>query len=429
MRKYLTQHDLKAFTILLPQDFNLKNQADDLLENMISIQGNTLLVNKFLNFIKTIGSENFDKLPTFNFLSTFYDVRFVKETNESFEFDLVLNDTLNRAMWLRFKHAVFNQYNALIGFSDVLNEVENLDDTDRLLIKRINKNVREMFINTKLNAEFELLKDLDFDVKSHLVSPLEYLSSFLRHRRDKAENIVFKYNLEQLKNVVVRIENEYFKTSLDLLFDALKEIIDLSGAKLELQVKDQCVWRLEYFGDELDNSEFIYELQLINDFYGQGIDMEHLSNRMFHLIYTRLIVQKLGGEFRMTLNELPNPRLLVEWVFPYIEHETTFDLNLEDNQPDEDPEKTDLIPEEASIYPLELRQEIGRHFLNVDGVFVLDDWKVFANKLDILIIKYRVSDVRELKQIIDNIYAAVKAFDVTALQLIMTKLKQISKME
>jgi len=428
MRKYLTQHGLKAFTILLPRDFNLENQADDLIKNKISIQGNYLLINKFTGFVKAIGEENFKDLPTFNFLSTFYDVRFVKETKESFEFDLVLNDTLNRAMWLRFKHTVFNHYNALIGFSDILSEVENLDDTDRLLIQRINKNVREMFINTKLNTEFEQLKDINFDLNPHLVSPLEYLSSFLRHRRDKAENIVFKYNPEQLKNVVSRIDSEYFKTALDLLFDALKESIDLSRAKLELQVKDQCVWKLEYFGDQLDD-EFIYELQLINDFYGQGLDMNHLSRRMFHLIYIRLIVEKLGGEFRVKIDRLPNPQLLVEWFFPYIEYESTFDLNVEDNQSDEDLEKTALIPAEVSIYPLELRREIGRYFLNVDGVLVLDDWKNFANKLDLLIIKYRPSEVNELKQIIDNIYAAVKGFDVTALQMIMTKLKQIGKME
>jgi hypothetical protein len=67
--------------------------------------------------------------------------------------------------------------------------------------------------------------------------------------------------------------------------------------------------------------------------------------------------------------------------------------------------------------------------LKVDGAFVLDDWIVFANNLDNVIVNFNASDVSELKQIVENIRSAVNGFDITALQLIMTKLYQISKSE
>ena len=427
MQKYLTQHGLKAFTILLPRNFDLKSQSNNLLESDLSIRATDMLVKHFANFIKA--NNDYNNLPSFNFLTVFYDVLFVEETDEVFKFHLVLNELLNKTMWRRLKHTVFNQYNALIGFSDILNEVDVLDDTDRLLIQRINSNVREMFKNTKLYMEFEQLKAFNFELKSRLVSPIEYLSSFLRHRRDKEENIAFKYNPKAFKNIALNIDNEYFKISLHLLFDALKEIVDLSKASLELQIKDRCIWELEYNTDAIEDAEFAYEIKLINDFYNQGIDMTHLSNRMFHLIYIRLIVEKLGGEFKITVNETTKSSLLVEWIFPFMEYENLNDLNIESEQLGEMVEKEVVIFTEQTKYPLELMREIARHFSNVDGVFVLDDWKLFANKLDIIIVKYKASEVRELKQIIDNIYAAVKGFDVTALQLIMKKLKQISKME
>ncbi len=429
MQKYLTQHGLKAFTILLPRSLDIVSQNDTLLENNFSFSATSMLLNRFANFIKSNNDSSLDHLPTFNFLTVFYNVHFVEEADELLKFYLVLNEPLNKTMWRRLKHTIFNQYNALIGFSDILKEVEELDDTDKLLIQRVNTNVREMFENTKLFMEFEQFKDFNFELKSRLVSPLEYLSSYLRHRRDKEENIAFKYNPESLKNIALNIDNENFKSSLDLLFDALKEIIDLSKASLELQVADHCLWRLEYNADTFDDAEFVYEIQLINDFYNQGIDMKHLSNRMFHLIYIRLIVEKLGGEFKMMINDTSMPSLVVEWIFPFTEYENLNDLNIEPEQLREELGKKDETYDEQKNYPLELRREIARHFSNVDGVFVLDDWKLFANKLDILIVKYKASEVRELKQIIDTIYTAVKGFDITTLQLIMNKLKQISKMK
>lgn len=429
MRKYLTQHGLKAFTILLPRNSDVNSQNDNLLEHDFSIRAMDMFVSHFANFIKTNSRNNFENLPSFNFLTIFYDVEFIEETDEVFEFHLILNEPLNKTMWFRLKHTVFNHYNALIGFSDILNEVEDLDDTDRLLIQLINKNAREMFRTTKLLMEFEQLKDFNFELKSHLVSPVEYLSSFLSHRRDKEEDIAFKYNTEAFNNIALNIDNEFFKISLVLLFDILKEIVDLSKATLKLQVEDSCIWRFEYNEPLFEDKEFVYELQMINDFYGRGINMNHLSIRMFHLIYIRLIVEKLGGEFMMTVNESSSPTLLVEWIFPFVEQEYPDDLNIEADHSTKDIEKKTVIHKEKTIYPLELRREIGMHFSIVDGTFVLDDWKLFANKLDILILKYKASEVRELKQVIESIYAAIKGFDVTALQLIMNKLKQISKME
>ena len=235
MRKYLKQHSLNAFTIQLPRKLLIDFQAFFGRENGELNQSEEIIYNRFAKFVLDNQEKGFKKLPVFDFLITFYDVQFLEENEEYLVFKLNLNEALNQSIWLKLKHTVFNQYNALIGFSEVLKEVEVLDDTEKLLIERINVNAREMFLNTKLLMEFEQMKALNFEIDARLEHPIDYLSSFLRHRQDKTELFSFEFNRSGMENSAINIENANFKTSLNLFFDMLKEMEGLSKGTLQLK--------------------------------------------------------------------------------------------------------------------------------------------------------------------------------------------------
>jgi hypothetical protein len=429
MQKYLTQHSLNAFTIKLPRNLKLNNQSLISLKDSYLLKPDELLLNHFASFIQSHYKKKFNDLPIFNFLITFYNVRFIKEIDELFVFNLNLNETLNQNILLRLKHTLFNQYNSLIGFSDVLQDVEVLDDNDRLLIKRINHNAREMFKNTKLLMEFEQLKNFNFELEYQMSQPFNYLSSFLNYRKDIAENISFDFNHAEIENIVINIENPYFKTSLNLFFDLINEMGDFSDAKLRLDVKNNCHIRFEYKYNAINNGEFINEIQSFNDFFYKGINITNTSNHIFYLLYIKLIAEKLGGEFKFEISGAPDFILLAEWIFPFVKTDMPQDVSIDSNHISNS-HGSNLMPSRVTeLYPNELRIEIANHFSKVEGNFVLDEWKILADKLDDICLKYKINNLSELIQIAKDIRVAVDGFDVKALQSIMNRIRQICNIE
>jgi len=426
MQKYLTQHSFKAFTIQLPRNFVMENQTTVLMDEESLGSAERVLLNRFTEFIQKNTENGIENLPVFNFLTVFYDVRIEAETNEFVEFKLNLNEALNESMWLRFKHTIFNQYNALIGFSEVLKEVEELDDNDRMIINRINKNAREMFKSTKLLMEYEQLRDYNYELKMRLARPYDYLSSYMLHSQNKEEYAAIELNPEAIENISINIDHEFFKESLDLFFEAFNETVDLSNSKFQIKVEQFCQLRFEFSREAVKETDLFHEVQSINDFFEKGINMMHFSDRMFHLLFIRLIAEKLGGSFTIAANLSTNQSFLAEWTFPYIKSEFSVDEFPVSHSPIETAPKIPMIPKVAEIYPEELRNEIANYFSIVNDTFVLDEWKTFADKLDIICVKYKVNGDGALKQITKRIRQAVDSFDVMALRKLREKLKQIS---
>ena len=426
MQKYLTQHRLNAFTIRLPRDLQVYNQTGSLIEKGFSAGAAASLINHFADFIQSNLETGYNNLPVFNFLSSFYDVEFVKEDDESVEFNLLINEVLNKSMWLRFKHTVYNQYNALIGFSEILREVENTAETEGLLIERINDNARNMYKNTTLLMDYEQMKNFNFELKARSVQPLEYLSSYLHHRHDTEEQVSIDFLQSELENIELNIENDLFKTSLDLFFDSLQKIVQLSYAKFQIDAKLKCNIGFESSFNANDDKEFPHEIQMFNDFFERGIDFNNLSNRLFHFFYIRLVAEKLGGEFSIEIDETQNHRLIAQWTFPIVNSGIQKNMDIASYQSFEEGKKKFIALKSVEEYSVELRKEISDEFHAVEYAYVLDDWKMFADKLDRICSKNKVQNESALKQLVQNIRQAVDAFDVTSLHLIATKLKQIS---
>ncbi len=425
MRKYLTQHSFNAFTICLSREFVIDNNTSVSLEKHNILDGDKILFNRFANFIQANSEKGLDNLPLFNFLTTFYNVKFIQESDGLYEFKLILNENLNQSVSSRLKHTIFNQYNALIGFSEVLKEVEELDDTDRLVIERINQNARDLFKSIKLQSDFEQIKDYNFILDSRLAPPIEYLQSYLRHRQNK-KDLVFEYNASELENVELNIDTEYFKISLDLFFNIFNEIVDLPKGNLKLEINQNCYFIYESGKDSVKDDDIIREIKLFNDFFEQGINIKDINNRVFNILFIRMIAEKLGGEFSLKLNSSADLGIVAKWAFPFVFTESQTSSNIANNAINNIDENIKSQDAKEKL-PIELRNEIAEHFSKVEGTFVLDDWKAFADKLHIICLNYNDFDVNELKEIVQNIIIAIETFDVTALQRIMAKLKHISK--
>lgn len=427
MRKYLTQHYYKAFTIELPKNYKVIRQEFAKQQTGYNTKVEYDFFNHFIFYFQAQNRTDYKHLPLFNYLSTFYNVEIVEESEAAFTIELVLNKTLNKNMWLRLKHAVFNQYNALIGFSEVLKEVEEFDITDKLLIDRINVNAREMFKTTQLLMEFEQLRDFNIELKSRMTPVQEYFSSYFRHRSQNDHPVLLSFEGENNDLLGINVDNETFKRSLDLFFDNLNELVDFDGGKVIVTVGEECLIEFESKSSLNNDSEFKNELVLINDFLDKGIDLKHFSNRMFHMIYIRFIAEKLGGKFAIVLDDSSSNKLICSWIFPILENDIhcvkDIDIPAEGDQ--------SLKPSQKSApqYAIEIQNEIRKHFKAIDGTFILDEWRFFADKLDVICAQKKQYDLSELKQIILNIRLAVDSFDIAALHLIMNNLRQISKSE
>lgn len=65
MRKYLTQHSLKAFTIKVPQDLISADQHKLALKKIDLAANEVLLFNRFVSFIVKNRQKNWSTLPVF----------------------------------------------------------------------------------------------------------------------------------------------------------------------------------------------------------------------------------------------------------------------------------------------------------------------------------------------------------------------------
>jgi hypothetical protein len=211
-----------------------------------------------------------------------------------------------------------------------------------------------------------------------------------------------------------------------LFFEAITETVDLSNSKFQIKADQFCHLRFEFSNEAVRETDLFHEVQSLNDFFDSGINMIHFSDRMFHLLFIRLIAEKLGGSFTIDVNLSSNQTILAEWIFPLIKSEFSSDeISVRHSTIESTPEKS-KIPKVAEIYSAELRKEIASYFSIVEDTFVLDEWKTFADKLDIICVKYKVNGDGALKQIAKNIRQAVDSFDVTALRKLREKLRQIS---
>jgi len=426
MRKYLTRNSDNAFTILVPRNTKTAESVFSWSESDYLSQSDRLFLKRFEKYYLANSKNDFAQWPVFNWLAIFYNVSFVKETEEFVELNLMFNETLNKNIWLRLRHAIFNQYNALIGFSEVLKDVEELEDADRLMIERINFNARDLFNNSKLLMEFEQLKAFSFELETRMAQPLDHFSSFISQSNELQEKITFEYDNAESENLEINIESPYFKTSLNLLFNILKEVGDLSNVYLKFNVKRLFHISIEFRNTEIKNDEYLLEIRELNDFFNLGIDLKPITLRVFHLMYIRLVAEKLGGAFNIHIDESAECQFSAEWIFPFVEaKEPNASKMVVENS-----KKKKSIPSIAKQkYSKEMKKELADNFIKVEETYLLDDWRTFADLLDMICIKYKVIEKRELEQITHTIRAATDAFDIKALQSIKLKIKQIVETE
>ena len=424
MRKYLIQYSLNAFSIRLSSDWIANAKSSTFELNIKKLDADQALIERFVSFVKKNSNNKFRNLPAFNYLTIWYNVEFVLENEGFIEFQLVLNKGLNKSIWLRIKHDIFNQYNALIGFSEVLKEIEVMEESDRLLIQRLNANARDVFSTTKLLMDYEQLKDFDFEMKAQFVEPIDYFLSYLRHRSEYENKIQFKYKEIDIKSVAINIYSEFFKTSIDLFFNLIFDQLDAKNLKFEIFLKEKCHLHFELNAGEFANIEFIHELDQIYNYFRMEQEIDSLSFRMFFVFYIRLIAEKLGGDFNFQF--YPDTKLLkADWAFPFvIEYEkgvAEITANLEN------PKSRFNTNNEFQIgFSTDIQNEIASYFSKIEGVYILDDWTVFADNLETICQNKNSDEFIELRKYIFLIRKSVESFDITTLQQLMKKFKEIN---
>lgn len=417
MRNYLTQNSIKPFTL----ELNSIKTGDKIGVEVPHDKALGTPADKFLyRFARFVQSCDFEKIPVFNYLGINYRARLVNIQADGASFEFVQKPEDNASVWLQLKHTVFNHFNGLIGFSEVLKEVEEFDETDRLLIDRINFNAHDLFKNIKLLMEYEQFMDFTYEVVSHAVQPEEFLASYFRHNADKVDQIKLNVPKGEGKSVFLPLENEHFKSALDLFFAIIHPFVQPSCV-FTLQRQSSCLFLLE-LGNVDNQEDFVREIDALNGFFNQAEIPGHMSMRMFHLLYIKIIIEKLGGTFSMCKKS--ENRIRFTWDFPIAIAGAAQQNKLKEDTTPATPLK-EAVTEDPLTVPHEFRQQIADLFAKVEGVYVLDDWQLFARDLEKLVLNNPTTDWKPLKAQIALMYQAINSFDISALQNIDSRFRQM----
>lgn len=424
MQNYFMQIDFNTITITIQKAFIVDKQFtfNDLGDDC-EISEHILLF-RFINFLRRNKSEDFDKLPGFNHLTLWYNVIYLDETENQFQFKLVYNEKLNKNILLQLKHDIYNLYNTLIGFSEVLKETESFDENDYLILNRLNANARDLYTETKILMEFELLKELDFNISKSFVKANDFILSYFNHHTEYGKRIVLIQHENPHEELFLNINHEYFKTSFDLFVNTIFNLFDAVNVVLDVYLKGHIHIEFKFEKGELAENDIIYEISQLNNFFNLETPVKSLQFRLFHFFYIHIVAQKLGGEFNLSYSE-ENGNYEAIWILPFdsgvnIDNSTlsNVDISLKDSISEEVQEE--LLPSE------ELKHEIAKLFSKLESVYILDEWIKFANNLESLGRKKYREDDEYIAAFIKKIRQGVELFDIKALQLIMKNHKDNS---
>lgn len=343
------------------------------------------------------------------------------------EFDLIYNISLNQNILPKLRHALFNQYNALIGFTEVLSEEENSDETSKFLLDRVTYNARRLYQNTQLIIEFEQLISWDFQLKSEWVEPVDFVISLLEHRKNKKAALEIDLQYEESMTYEINIENKPFRTALNWFLDTLSEEDELSSITGKINVGDFCVIEFECVHDKPVMGDFVGEINQFNRFINSGEMASQINHRIFMLLYLHLVAEKLGGEFEIETGASASFYLLAKWRFPVRNLASTRLISREENKTEKEIAATEKQAEKNFEWPSAIREELDALYLQVKDTFILDEWASFADKLNQLCIKHQKYDMQFVNQIVQDIRMAIVGFDIISLQKISRKIEQISK--
>lgn len=422
MLNNLKQHRFNAFTIqILLSNINQEKAIRN--EKSVAAKADEILLNRFENFLRLNKNNGWKDLPKFDFLTQIYKVHFNREVDDFLEFDLISEEKLNKDVFVRLKHTLFNQYNAIIGFSGVLSEADSFDETERLLIERIGFNARELFKNTKLLMEFKEFGHFDFLPKSNLINPLEFIADYFRHHPKEQEVFQILHSDTKLSEIAINCDNDYFKTSFDLFFYIVNQYPKDSNSILKVSCDENSHFEFEISYSETNVDELFFEINEYNAFFNHALDIKHYTFHSFYLFYIRAIAEKLGGTFRIAPNSKKEKTIVAEWIFPYQFAENGSYLSATKTEI-QNVSKSKL---DFDLIPKTIRNKIKDAFAQVEGVYILDDWKQFSLHLQQIVAKHKLSELAELTNIISEINLAVETFDIFGLQQIAAKFKAISK--
>ncbi|MBN2236299.1 MAG: hypothetical protein JW729_01995 [Bacteroidales bacterium] len=427
MRKYLTQHSNRNLSIQIPS-YLLSTEQKDGINSLPDVADEHVgVLNRFHRFILK-HKQNIKEIETpFIFLNQLFKVTFEDEKNGWMSFDLNVDVFDNKSIWLQVKHSVFNQFNSLIGFSEVLKEVEELDDTDRILIDRINLNARNMYQTMKMLMEYEMLLHQNDKINANRIPAADYFESYFRHNQRLVKDIQLRKTPPS--SVEFSIDGEYFKASLAVFFSLIQEAFDLNGSEFRIIPGLNASFQFEHKNFKQFDEEFYYQANAVANFFENGQQIDHFTLLSFQFFYIRLIAERMGGEFDISLSKEDGNHFRAVWCFKGIQTENDqVSLSIGDEELQESWNSSkESYP--ANRLSKELRIEIEKLSSSIRGTYVLDDWKNFASALQNLKLEKPIPDQNMLDVLIKEIEMAVKTFDIKKLQKLSTMLLQISVSE
>jgi len=321
-------------------------------------------------------------------------------------------------LWL--KHDLLNILNPIMGFSDILMEMDHIAPESLELIEKINHNSRRIYHQINQISLLQSMASNNFEINAE-----EYnINIFFQELVDKLviNNNIEPHNihLQICKNSVhVNIANHEFRTVLEnqlIIFSKWQEAphINIDCSVFQRKIKIE----IRFENCKIPNNK-LGDITKVDLFVSTCKNIDKLQNEGFNYLMLSHIVDLLSGNIQFVYNE--DQASILQIIFPISKLNNgenhvnpLMKTNLQNTTFTNEDVKIDLPPSMEK----ELKQ-ICKHF---DGLLILDEWEELANKIEKINSPFQIL---EIQQIVDEIRIAIRTYHVEKLKKIHQNCKFI----
>jgi len=316
-------------------------------------------------------------------------------------------------LWL--KHDLLNILNPIMGFSDVLEESDTLNEEDQILVKKIKNNSNKLYDQIQKLA---LLQNLD--INNNQNTGAYEISDFIYELKNQliANNIFegsSKTEIAHQGKVSARIIQSDFRSTLEEHLEYLSKFQKIKDIKILSVFNNQFFNVIIQLPECQPPSSYNEMIEEVDHFILKCQPIQKLQLSTLNYLILNELCDSFGGKIYQ--KKIKND-IVIELNLPSLSKENEI-KNIKASEK----ETLDFIPRNNIFkdMPDELFQSIRKACIKFDGLIILDEWQNICNRL------IEINNIHHdstLKKIIDEIQIGINSFDVERLRNIYNQCHQ-----
>lgn len=321
-----------------------------------------------------------------------------------FFYSLTKESVNHSFLWL--KHDLLNVINPIMGFSDVLDESDEIPEDDLVLIRKIKSNAEKLYDQIQKLA---LLQSLES--KNKLLSGTYEIEDFIKELSNQLSanqlDIVNRTKISHSGKVSDRIIQSDFRNTLEEHIKYMSSFQKTHNIEILSQYNNRNFIVKIFLQNCEPPSTYLDRIQDVDLFITKCEPINNLQTNTLNYLILSEICNTIGA----TIQQLKHDKhIIIQLNIPSLSDEKEIKPNINGiDKKHITKEKTNLFKE----MPEDLFTQMKSICINFDGLLILDEWQKVCDQLLHLNKKHKNP---ELKNLIKTIQSAIQSFDVEVLR-------------